>query len=327
MKRIAIVGAGLSGLIVAQRLRGLADVTVFEKSRGPGGRMATRYAGDYEFDHGAQFFTARTPEFRHFLAPLLDEGVVADWPAEFAELDGDRVRARRSWCREYPHYVGVPRMSTIGRYLSRELEIVPNTRIVKIERLDEDWTLIDEAGNTFDGFRWLVLTPPAAQTASLAAEFPDLAALCAEREMLACYALMLGFQRDLELPWQAAVVRNAPISWISVNSSKPGRKRPFTLLVHSTNAWANQHVDDNIDAVRERMLDEATRVCGQDLRSADHCQVHRWRYANIDRQIGSKYYVNISSRLAACGDWFVRGRIEAAFTSASSLAERILEQL
>ncbi|MFN3164316.1 MAG: FAD-dependent oxidoreductase, partial [Pseudohongiellaceae bacterium] len=65
---IAIVGAGLAGIAAARQLAPLADVTVFEKSRGPGGRMATRRAGDFQFDHGAQFFTARTESFRSLLA-------------------------------------------------------------------------------------------------------------------------------------------------------------------------------------------------------------------------------------------------------------------
>jgi predicted NAD/FAD-dependent oxidoreductase len=74
MKRIAIIGAGLSGLVLARRLGDIAQVTIFEKFRSVGGRMATRYAHDYEFDHGAQFFTARTLEFREFLQPLVDDG-------------------------------------------------------------------------------------------------------------------------------------------------------------------------------------------------------------------------------------------------------------
>ena len=90
-KRIAIIGAGLSGLVLARRLASRADVRVFEKSRGPGGRAATRRVGDYSFDHGTQFFTARTRPFRAFLEPLRAAGVVADWPARFAELDDGPV--------------------------------------------------------------------------------------------------------------------------------------------------------------------------------------------------------------------------------------------
>ena len=76
MAKIAVIGAGLAGLTVARELSQYHQVTVFEKSRGVGGRLATRYAGDYEFDHGAQFFTAKSPQFQAFLKPLIDQGVV-----------------------------------------------------------------------------------------------------------------------------------------------------------------------------------------------------------------------------------------------------------
>ena len=145
--------------------------------------------------------------------------------------------------------------------------------------------------------------------------------------MLGCYSLMLGYQRALPLPWQAAYVANADISWVSVNSSKPERKDSFTLVVHSTNAWADAHVDDDIDGVRAHMLDEASLVTGKDLWSAEHSQVHRWRYANIARQAGPTHFLNEENQLAACGDWCVRGRIESAFSSACDLSKSLIEKL
>lgn len=327
MKRIAIIGAGLSGLVLARRIGAAAEVTIFEKSRGVGGRMATRYAGDYEFDHGAQFFTARTRAFRDFLRPLVEDEVIANWTASFAELDRARTRDARDWGIDYPHYVGTPRMNAVGKYLSRDLDVRTGTRIVEVNRKDRHWTLSDAAGSSCGGFDWLVITAPAPQTAELAREFPELVELGSQREMRACFALMLGFQTPLDLAWQAALVRNADISWISVNSSKPGREPPFTLLVHSTNAWASKHLEDKVDAVRAHMLDEASTVTGCDLQMADFIDLHRWRYANMDKQHGPSFYLDEDAMLAACGDWFVRGRIEAAFTSASALAERLLDRL
>ena len=327
MSRVAIIGAGLSGLVLARRLRDVAAVTVFEKSRGVGGRMATRYAGDYEFDHGAQFFTARTRAFREFLEPLIDEGVIANWRAEFAELDREGTRERRSWGNDYSHFVGTPGMNAVGKYLSQGLEIVTETHIVDVSFSDRTWTLIDGDGRAYEEFDWLVLAAPPAQAANLAGDDQQLIELCEHREMLACFALMLGFDAPLDLPWQAALVRDADISWMSVNSSKPERKQPFTMLVHSTNAWARAHIDNDLDTVRQHMLDEAAVVSGIALSSAEHQQVHRWRYANIAKQDGPKYYLNASKRLAACGDWFLRGRIEAAFTSSHALASRLLDRL
>ncbi|RZV35702.1 MAG: NADP transhydrogenase subunit alpha [Chromatiales bacterium] len=325
--RIAIVGAGLSGLVVARRLQDHADVTVFEKSRSAGGRMATRYAGEFEFDHGAQFFTARSERFRRFLQPLIDAGAVANWQARFAEYDGSSLSTLRAWGDDYPHYVGTPRMNSIGKMLSANLDIVFETEITGIARGRDGWVPAAGAGNESGPFDWLVMTSPAAQTAALVEGFDDFSAFCDERRMLGCLALMLGFAKPVDLPWDAALVRNADISWISVNSSKPARDSAFSLLVHSTNAWADAHLEDDTDFILDHMLDEASRVAGEHLRSAAHRQVHRWRYANIDTQAGPTCFVDDGNQLAACGDWCVRGRIEAAFTSASDLAESLIARL
>lgn len=327
MKKVAVIGAGLSGLVVARQLQTLADVTVFEKSRGAGGRMTTRYAGDFEFDHGAQFFTARTEDFQAFLQPLIADGIVADWQAQFAEFDRDNMTTLRSWEGDYPHYVGAPRMNSIGKALSADLNIAFETAITAIRRSSDGWTLSDRTGTRSGPFDWIVVTAPAPQTAVLADAFPDLVAYCGARSMLGCFALMLGFAEPIDLQWQAAFVRNADISWISVNSSKPGRTNPFTLVVHSTNAWADAHMEDDIDYVRGHMLDEASLVTGKDMRGWAHSQMHRWRYANIARQDGPTYFLDEDSGLAACGDWCLRGRIEAAFTSASDLAGALVDRI
>jgi predicted NAD/FAD-dependent oxidoreductase len=327
MKRIAIIGAGLSGLVLARRLGEVAEVTIFEKSRGVGGRMATRYAMDYEFDHGAQFFTARTSAFREFLQPLLSDRIVANWTPTFAELDRHGTRDRRAWGEQYPHYVGVPRMNAVGKYLSTGLDIRTNTRIENIRQEKGKWRLVDSDGRCHDGFDWLVLTAPAPQTATLASAHSELLALCHARKIRACVALMLGFEAPLELPWQAAVVRDADISWMSVNSSKPGRGDAFTMVVHSTNAWANAHVDDELDALRAHLVNEACAISGVDLRQASYCDVHRWRYANMDKCDGPDCYIDERSNLAACGDWFLRGRVETAFSSANALAGKLRDCL
>jgi predicted NAD/FAD-dependent oxidoreductase len=327
MTKVAVIGAGLSGLVVARQLQAVADVTVFEKSRGVGGRMATRYAGDFEFDRGAQFFTARTKGFRSFLQPLLDKGIVAPWQAQFAEFDRDNMTTLRAWADDYPHFVGAPRMNSIGKALSADLNVVFETAITAIARDSNGWTVSDGAGSRSGPFDWLVVSSPAPQTAALTATFPELVAYCGERQMLGCFALMLGFSEPVNLQWQAALVHNADISWMSVNNSKPFRDNPFALVVHSTNAWADAHMEDDIELVQEHLLDEVSLVAGKDMRSAAHREVHRWRYANIARQAGPSYYLDEHNRLAACGDWCVLGRIEAAFTSANDLAGSLVERL
>ncbi len=327
MASVAVIGAGLSGLVIARELSTEHDVTVLEKSRGVGGRIATRYADAFEFDHGAQFFTARSPSFRAFLQPLVDAGVVADWPARFAELQRSKLRDLRQWDQDYPHYVGTPRMNTVGKWLARGLNVHVSCEVERVERHGGRWRPLGTQGEALGHFDWLVLTVPATQTAALAPAGSRVHHHAAAARMHACYALMLGFDAPITLPWDAALVRDADISWVSVNSSKPGRPAASCLVVHSTNAWADAHLDDDIAAVKAHITAECAAVTRLDVGAALVSQLQRWRYANIGKQTGEPYSLDGDLNLAACGDWHIRGRVEAAFLSAQALAEALRSRL
>jgi len=325
MTAIAVIGAGLAGLVVARKLEESHDVVVFEKSRGVGGRMATRRAGSFRFDHGAQFFTARTQAFRTFLEPLIEAGVVADWPARFAELRRGQVAERRQWGDDHPHYVGAPGMNAIGKALASGLDVRLDTAVTSLSRRGARWQLAGDGQRSLGEFDWVIVTAPAAQSADLLAP-TSLAAVAARVRMHACFTLLLGFEAPVDLPWQAALVHDADISWISVNNSKPRRPAPSSLVVHSTNAWANAHADADIETVKRHLLDECREVTGIDTAAAAFVDVHRWRYANVDPQSGDLFALDSDQRLAACGDWFIRGRVEGAFSSAHALAGKILQE-
>ncbi len=323
MTRIAIVGAGLAGLTVARQISDIAQPVIFEKSRGTGGRMATRRNPPFEFDHGAQFFTAKQRAFIDAVSSWQQAGVVKIWQPHFVELDRRAVVATRMWDADYPHFVGTPGMSAIGRHLSSGLDIRLQTTVETVSPRDSGWELVAAEGSQLGVFDWVIVTAPAAQAAALLPESFAHHRVLSEIQLQGCFSLMLGFNQPPELPWQAALVHNADISWVSVNSSKPDRPAPFTLVVHSTNAYADAQLDEPLESVQRHLCTELQDVTGIDAKHADFCQLHRWRYANIGQQSGPPALIDADRRLAACGDWCIRGRIEFAFSSAATLAEHL----
>ncbi len=323
MGRIAIVGAGLAGLALARALADRAEVRVFDKSRGFGGRLATRRAAPFQFDHGAQFFTARSDEFQTFIAPYLEQGAVARWDAEFVEFDGAQIGHRRSWAGGPPHYVGVPAMNALPKAIAAGLDVVLETRVGAVAHDRGHWRLHATDGGDLGAFDWLVLALPAPQAHEL---LPDSESFAPDPPMTACCSLLLGFDEPLAIDWQAAFVGGADISWISLDSSKPGRPEATSVVVHSTNRWADAHLDDDRERVGAHLAAELERVAGIDAARAAHVDLHRWRYANVGMQAGGECFIDAGRRVAAIGDWFIQGRVEAAFTSARDLA-RTLESL
>ena len=320
--KIAIIGAGISGLTTAINLDKNYEITLFEKSRGAGGRICTRYTDSYNFDHGAQFFTAMSPEFKEFLKPLINSGVIDNWQARLIEVRDNVIINRQQWNNDLPHYVGVPSMSSIGKYLSKNLNIKLNTE-VSIQKSPEGWKVVDCDGEVFGHYDWVISSIPAEQSLKLLPDYFSHYDALKQKKMLGCYSLMLGFDEALDLDWDAAQLTGTDISWIAVNSSKPGRPDDYSLLVHSTNEWAEEHLDDDVDAVKAYLCSQVAEIIGQNVYSAHHIDLHRWRYANIPKQDNNTLFIDSESKLAACGDWCKKGRIEEAFRSGFDLAKEM----
>ena len=324
--KIAIIGAGISAITIAQNLKNVATVSIFEKSRSVGGRMALRRSGPYEFDHGTQFFTAKNKDFKKFIAPLIKKNVIKQWDARFAEFKNTKLLRNTTWGSEYPHYVGVPGMNSISKYLSKELNIKLNTKVNKIvKNTNSGWELFDDKFDNLGKFDWVISTAPPIQSAEILPIHFKYHDDLLSRKMVGCFSLMLGFKKALPLLWDAALIRDADISWVSINSSKPNREKSFSMLVHSTNAWAEKHLSDSYEDVISFLNKETSRIIGHDTSQADHIDIHAWRYANIGKQTKPNLLIDYENRLASCGDWLIQGRVESAFEAGLMTAKEIMK--
>jgi predicted NAD/FAD-dependent oxidoreductase len=319
-KSIAIVGAGLSGLTLAQRLTPHATVTVFEKSRGLGGRMANRRRGDYAFDHGAQYFTARSDGFKQMVREGMAAESVAIWPEAVPTLKGAGDLASDPRTGE-TRFVGAPGMTGLANHLSKGLDIRKETTISALTREEGRWRLHDEDRGDLGLFDIVISTAPAPQTSRLMPpEFTGHEALARTR-MSGCFTLMIGLDQIPDLGFAAARVQDEVLSFIAVDTTKPGRAGKPALVVHSRNDWAEVHLETDRAEVQERMLTAMAKCTGQDFRTAPWIDLHRWRFAAVDEPAGERFLFDMATGLGACGDWCIGNRVEAAFESASALGD------
>ena len=327
MTKIAIIGAGLSGLSVANLLNKSAEITIFEKARGVSGRLATRRAGAYYFDHGAQYFTARTKQFQDFIAPLIKEGIIKEWDARCIKFEGKKIIESNIFDNNEPRYVGISGMNQIGKFLAKDLNVHIEKKIISLNHHDT-WHLTDDQGQVYSGFDWVICTTPSPQALHLLPQsFAYYSAIKAVK-MRACFALMLGFTKPPLLSLEAAYCTGSDLSWVSSGSNKKNSKNHFTLIVHSSEKYAQEHINDDHTDVIEHLIKEASRITEFDLNIAEYKNLHRWRYANIEnRGAVSDVFLDANKNLAACGDWCFGGRVEGAFLSAYNLASNIRKYL
>lgn len=312
MPHVAIVGAGISGLAAAERLRGAGiGVTVFEKSRGVGGRMATRRAAGMQFDHGAQFFAPLGQRFRD---------VVAVWR---------RAGQAEPWFEDA--FVGTPAMTAPARALAAGKTVVTDCLVSALGRDENGWSVHGPAGPIAapgnGRFGAVVLAVPAPQAAPLAAsaevDLPEL-----ERVRYApCWALMLAFDEPGAAPDRSARGIDETIAWFARDASKPGRAAGSeTFVVHASPDWSRANLERTGEDVAAELAERFLALVGS-RRPPSFALAHRWRYALVEASAGIPCLWDPSSRLGACGDWCLGPRIEAAFDSGEAVAATIAAAL
>ena len=323
--RIAIIGAGMAGLSCAGALQETGyQVTLFEKSRGPSGRMSTRSSASWQCDHGAQYFTARSPEFRAEVSRWEAAGVAAIWSPRLQVLAGEHAHQRDA---ELLRFVGLPKMTAPGRWLAAPLTIEPGHSVKQIRRSAEGWQLETvEAGWLATQFDSVLLAVPAPQAAPLLAPVaPEMAALASGARMRGCWALMLQFNSTLALPFDAAFVNQGRLRWIARDNSKPGRQGPETWLLHATAEWSEARLEDNAKDVEAELVDAFRQACTPiDIPLPQDSSAHRWRYADSFPALTQGCAWDKALGLGMCGDWLNGGKVEGAWLSGRQLAARLM---
>ena len=328
---VAIIGAGISGLRTAVELSSTGlKATVFEKSRGLGGRAATRRWNGLPVDHGAQFFTARSPEFRQQVAQWTAQGTCHEWTRGFHLYESGNLLAPDD--DGHPRYACREGMSTLGRALAAEgnIEVERQAKVVSIRADQGTWALVSEDGRTFEA-RALVVTCPPPQGAGLLAEAaPEAADFLRSVEMDPCLALAAAFPRR-EFDWRGIQSDDTAVSWIGHDTSKrPDLHDGKTVVViHTSPAFSRENYAMAEEDVVRKMLSRTSEITGTDLSSpADHF-LQRWRYAQpASAPRGNEACISFEepAPLILAGECFAGGKIEGAWLSGRAAGRRAGER-
>ncbi len=308
--KIAVVGAGMAGLACAEKLKASGhEVHLFDKGRGPGGRMSTRRVtigdGEVSFDHGAQYFTARDPAFLTQVKGWQKHGLVAPWPAA-----GDDA------------WVGTPAMNAPIANLSARLGVQFSSRVDRLVRLASGWRLQgdDVAPNIYNA---VIIAVPAEQVPALVTDnCPGFALSAKATPSSPCWTVMVAFDRPLAI--DADILRsNGDIIWAARNSSKPGRAAVETWVIQASSAWSLAHRSAGHSAVITALLAAFRTLTGQDLPDTLFVQAHSWLYARSGSN-GYGYLWDQTIGIGVCGDWLVGPRVECAWLSGKALARKMI---
>jgi renalase len=331
--RVAVIGAGVAGASCALSLSQAGfDVTVFEKSRGLGGRMSTRRAKWIdtqgveqvsEFDHGAQYFSAQHAEFRTVIARAEAASCASAW----------QPRMSGHWPQRSNHntFVATPNMPALCRYLLGGIPVRLELQVQRLRRDANDWWLVFTNREMIGPFDKVILAIPAPQAAPLLWDYQDSwAETLAAIKMAPCWTLM-AVTNNMDFLWDAAEPDDDVLAWVARDDRKPGRAAPLgcaTWVAQATPAWSITHLEDDAQGVTAVMCAALGHVLSNRHSVHWHYRaVHRWRYATAPAQTVASpaCWWDAGTGLGVCGDFLDSADVEGAWRSGTSMAAAMRE--
>ena len=335
---VLIIGAGLAGLKAARDLQAAGRrVLVLDKGRGVGGRAATRRWDGVPVDHGAQFFTARSDEFRAQVADWQARGVCFEWARGFHQWDDDGrgLRAPDPADTTHPRYACRAGMSALGKDLASGLTagtVRLGARVTALRPAPDGWQATIEGSDDPLTVRRVLLTLPVPQALALF-DGGDGKLDPAERGALETVEVAPTLAVLLRGPspkpgWQGIQLHDETVTWIGDDSDKrEGVPDARVFVLHGSADFSRRWQDADLEEAARLMVARAGEIVGDWITQLPDRQVHRWRFASVPHGLEKQAFLRANGGgLWFAGDTYLGAKIEGACRSGQEAARAMLAE-
>ena len=323
---ICIIGAGIAALSAARVLREAGhSVVLLEKSRGLGGRAATRRIDGIPVDHGAQFFTARSEEFRAQTTRWITDGVCFEWCRGFHQWK-DGILHPPNPAESNPRYACREGMTALSKHLSEGLNVQRESKVSEVARDGTGFTVTCEDGTSFQ-VGAVLSSAPVPQTLTICANlFPEGSkATLADTSVVPCLSVVAETPSGAP-EWSGIQSQEGSLSWLGADSSKRQNPSHQFIVLHASTDFSVRHLESDLNAAAGILLRDAASVDPETLSTLTPRHVHRWRYARAENPFSSQAFLRPQAdrNFYIIGDAFLTGKIESAWLSGRAAAQDLL---
>lgn len=325
--RVGIVGAGAAGLAAGRELRqqGL-DVVIFEKSKGYGGRIATRRVEGYTFDTGATSIAPRGKAIEKVMLHELDTTDLVQINKPIYVHQYGRIAPGDVSRNKVPRYAYRTGNTRFAKLIAKELDVRLEQTIDRIRAVGGKFEILEEA---FDG---VILTPPVPQSEELLSTLGETRKFANVRYR-ACLSILLGYATDIGPLGYHAIIdteQRHPLTWVSLESIKCPDRAPVghtAMVAQLSPAYSAQFYESPDAAIIEDTVSHIERLYGPKFKVPDVAQVKRWRYSQPETTATFETVNRPGSRVLVASDGVLGGRVELAYEVGVMAAKSLLETL
>jgi len=321
MSDYCVIGSGISGATIANLLNKKFQVNLYDKGRGPGGRASfKRIKGQIGFDHGTQYFSPKTIEFKKFVNRLIKIKILKKWSGNHIFLNSKKKENKK-----HIKIIGKKGNNDICKFLLKKVKCFYQSEVKKIYYKNKLWFLLFTDGK-IRTYKGVILTCPFPQLKKLSEKFINNTFIKRKLKMDANITVMIAIKKNKESP-SSFLFDDPVLGWAGNENTKKRFKSKYDLwTLQSTFKWANKNIDKNKKNLKKNskiLIDKFFKLTKIKKTKVIYSINHSWKYSSNSKPLKIRSYWDPQKKIGVCADWFIGPRLESGWISAHDLFKKI----
>ena len=321
MSDYCVIGSGISGATIANLLNKKFQVNLYDKGRGPGGRASfKRVKGQIGFDHGTQYFSPKTIEFKKFANRLIKIKILKKWSGNHIFLNSKKKENKK-----HIKIIGKKGNNDICKFLLKKIKCFYQSEVKKIYYKNKLWFLLFTDGK-IRTYKGIILTCPFPQLKKLSEKFINNTFIKRKLKMDANITVMIAIKKNKKSP-SSFLFDDPVLGWAGNENTKKRFKSKYDLwTLQSTFKWANKNIDKNKKNLKKNskiLIDKFFKLTKIKKTKVIYSINHGWKYSSNSKPLKIRSYWDPQKKIGVCGDWFIGPRLESGWISAHDLFKKI----